>query len=249
MLTVTRHAKILEVLRRSGEVSVDDLADQFGVSSSTIRRDLNALSADKLLKRVRGGGAVEPDAVPFGEIAHQALTEKTRIAMAAANLVNDGDVVLIDIGTTTALLARFLRGKHITVLTSSLAVVDELRDDEDVEVIVLGGVLRRTYHSLVGILTEQALSQLRAHLCFMGTSGIRRDGYVMDSTGIEVPVKKAMIASSERTIVLADGSKYPGAGLLTVCAPSEIHTLITNSDADAATLELFRSAGAEVLTV
>lgn len=249
MLTVTRHAKILEVLRRSGEVSVDDLADQFGVSSSTIRRDLNALSADKLLKRVRGGGAVEPDAVPFGETAHQALTEKTRIAMAAAKLVNDGDVVLIDIGTTTALLARFLRGKHITVLTSSLAVVDELRDDEDVEVIVLGGVLRRTYHSLVGILTEQALSQLRAHLCFMGTSGIRRDGYVMDSTGIEVPVKKAMIASSERTIVLADGSKYPGAGLLTVCAPSEIHTLITNNDADAATLELFRSAGAEVLTV
>ena len=249
MLTVTRHAKILEVLRRSGEVSVDDLAGQFGVSSSTIRRDLNALSADKLLKRVRGGGAVEPDAVPFGETAHQAHDEKTRIAAAAAAMVHDGDVVLIDIGTTTALLARFLRGKHITVLTSSLAVVDELRDDEDVEVIVLGGVLRRTYHSLVGILTEQALGQVRAHVCFMGTSGIRRDGYVMDSTGIEVPVKKAMIASSERTIVLADGSKYPGAGLLTVCAPSEIHTLITNSDADAPTLQLFRSAGAQVLTV
>lgn len=249
MLTATRHAKILEALRRSGEVSVDGLADRFGVSCSTIRRDLNTLSADNLLRRVRGGGAAEPDAVPFGEIAHQAQTEKTRIAAAAAALVNDGDVVLIDIGTTTALLARCLRGKHITVLTASLAVVDELRDVEDIEVIVLGGVLRRTYHSLVGILTEQALSQLRAHVCFMGTSGIRRDGYVMDSTGIEVPVKKAMIASSERTIVLADGSKYPGAGLLTVCAPTEIDTLITNHDADPATLEIFRVAGAQVHTV
>lgn len=249
MLTATRQAKILEVLRRSGEVSVDGLADQFGVSLSTIRRDLNALSADKLLRRVRGGGAVEPDAEPFGEVAHRSSSEKDQIAAAAAQLVADGDVVLIDIGTTTALLARHLRGKRITVLTSSLAVVDQLRDDEEIELIILGGVLRRTYHSLVGILTEQALSQLRAHVCFMGTSGIRPDGYVMDSTGIEVPVKKAMIASSERTVVLADGSKYPGAGLLTVCAASEMSTLVTNGDADAATLDVIRSAGVEVRIV
>lgn len=247
MLTATRQAQIVRVLRQSGEVSVDGLAEQFGVSPSTIRRDLNALSADGLLRRVRGGGSVEPDAVPFGEVAERSHCEKDRIAVRAAELVQDGDVVLMDIGTTTSLLAQRLRGKRITVLTSSLAVVDQLRDDEGVELVLLGGVLRRTYHSMVGILTEQALSQLRAHVCFMGTSGLRPDGQVMDTTGIEVPVKRAMIASAERTVLLADGTKYPGAGLLTVCGPDEIATLVTDDDADPGTLQAFKSAGTEVL--
>lgn len=248
VLTATRQAEILRVLHESGEVSVDGLAVRFGVSLSTIRRDLDALSADGLLRRVRGGGSIEADTVPFGEVAGQCRPEKDRIAQCAAELVRDGDVVLMDIGTTTALLARRLRGKRITVLTSSLAVVDQLRDDDDTELIVLGGVVRKTYHSMVGILTEQAIGQLRAHLCFLGTSGLRPDGYVMDTTGIEVPVKKAMIASSERTIVLADGSKYPGAGLLSVCRADEVDTLVTNDDADARTLAVFADAGVEVLT-
>lgn len=248
MLTATRQAEILRVLQSSGEVSVDGLAVRFGVSLSTIRRDLNALSAEGLLRRVRGGGSIEADVVPFGDVAGQSQPEKDRIAARAATLVKDGDVVLVDIGTTTALLARHLRGKRITVLTSSLAVVDVLREDDDIELIVLGGVVRRTYNSMVGILTEQALSQLRAHICFLGTSGLSPAGNLMDSTGIEVPVKKAMIDSSERTVVLADSSKYPGAGLLSVCGPAAIATLITNDDADVATLDVFRKAGVEVIT-
>ena len=248
MLTATRQAEILRVLQESGEVSVDGLAMRFGVSLSTIRRDLNALGAEGLLRRVRGGGSIEADSVPFGDVARQSAPEKDRIAARAAELVRDGDVVLIDIGTTTALLARHLRGRRITVLTSSLAVVDQLRDEDDVELIVLGGVVRKTYRSMVGILTEQALSQLRAHLCFMGTSGLRPDGSVMDSTGIEVPVKKGMIASSERTVVLADGSKYPGAGLLSVCTADDVDVLVTNDDADPTTLAVFAKAGVEVIT-
>jgi len=248
VLTATRQAEILRVLQESGEVSVDRLATRFGVSLSTIRRDLNALSAEGLLRRVRGGGSIEADSVPFGDVAARFHTEKDRIAARAADLVRDGDVVLIDIGTTTALLARHLRGKRITVLTSSLAVVDQLRDDDESELIVLGGVVRKTYHSMVGILTEQALGQLRAHICFLGTSGLRPDGYVMDSTGIEVPVKKGMIASSERTVVLADGSKYPGAGLLSVCRADAIDTLVTNDEADPTTLAVFADAGVEIIT-
>ena len=248
MLTATRQAEILRVLQESGEVSVDRLATRFGVSLSTIRRDLNALSAEGLLRRVRGGGSIEADSVPFGDVAARFHTEKDRIAARAADLVRDGDVVLIDIGTTTALLARHLRGKRITVLTSSLAVVDQLRDDDESELIVLGGVVRKTYHSMVGILTEQALGQLRAHICFLGTSGLRPDGYVMDSTGIEVPVKKGMIASSERTVVLADGSKYPGAGLLSVCRADAVDTLVTNDEADPTTLAVFADAGVEIIT-
>ncbi|MCV2394948.1 DeoR/GlpR family DNA-binding transcription regulator [Actinotalea sp. M2MS4P-6] len=247
MLTATRQAEILRLLQESGAVAVEDLADRFGVSASTIRRDLNVLSAEGLLRRVRGG-SIEADAVPFADVARQAATEKERVAEAAAALVRDGDVVLVDIGTTTAGLARRLRGKRITVLTSSLAVVDELRDDDDVELVVLGGVVRKNYQSMVGMLTEQAISQLRAHVCFLGTSGVRPDGVVMDTTGIEVPVKRAMIASAERTVLLADRTKFPGTGLLDVCGANAVQTLVTNVDADPATLDTFRLAGAEVVT-
>lgn len=248
MLTATRQAKILDSLRADGEVTVEDLADQFGVSLSTIRRDLNALSAEGLLRRVRGGGSIEPDKVPFSDVAHQQSGEKSAIAARAARLVNDGDVILIDIGTTTAQLARELRGRRITVITSSLAVIDELRDDDAVELIVLGGAVRKNYNSMVGALTEQALAQIRATTCFLGTSGIRPDGTVSDTTGMEVPIKRAMIESSQRTVVLADASKFPGVGLLSVCEADLIWGVVTNDDADAATLEVLRNKKVEVMT-
>lgn len=247
MLSATRQAAILHRLRASGEVSVQDLTAELDVSASTIRRDLNSLGAEGLLRRVRGGGSVEPDPTPFAQVAAQASSEKDAVAVRGAALVRDGDVVVVDIGTTTRCLARRLAGKRITVITASLAVVDELRDDAGVELVVLGGVLRRSYCSLVGALTEQALAQLRADVCFLGTSGVRADGVVMDSTGIEVPVKRAVLAASRRTVLLADRAKYPGTGLLPVCGPEAIDVLVTNEGADPATLAVFAAAGTEVL--
>lgn len=229
-------------------MSVQALTAELDVSASTIRRDLNSLSAEGLLCRVRGGGSIEPDPVPYAEVAAHAPSDKDSVAVRAASLVQDGDVVVIDIGTTTGRLAHHLAGKRITVITSSLAVVDELRDDTGVELVVLGGVLRRSYCSLVGALTEQALGQLQAHVCFLGTSGIRPDGSVMDSTGIEVPVKKAVMAASRRTVLLADRGKFPGTGLLPVCGPDAVDTLVTNEGADAGTLAAFAAAGTEVLS-
>lgn len=247
MLTSTRQATILRRVKETGEASVHDLAQIMHVSPSTIRRDLNTLSADGLLTRVRGGGSVESDEIPFQDVAAQSASSKDQIAARAAGLVSDGDVVVLDIGTTTALIARHLHGRAITVITSSIAVLDELRTDNDIELILLGGVLRRSYHSLVGSLTEGALSQLRATICFLGTSGIQADGTVMDSTGIEVPVKRAILASSPRTVLVADETKFPGTGILSVCTPSSINTLVTSVDADSATLEVFRQAGSDVI--
>ncbi len=247
MLTATRQARILDSLRADGEVRVEELADQFGVSLSTIRRDLNALNADGLLRRVRGGGSIEPDKEPFSAVEHKRPAEKRQIAERAAALVAEGDVVLVDIGTTTALLARHLRGRRITVITSSLAVIDQLRDDDSVELIVLGGAVRKNYNSMVGALTEQALAQIRATTCFLGTSGIRADGTIADTTGMEVPVKRAMIESSQRVVVLADSSKFPGVGVLRVCGPEDIDGVVTNADAEPAILDRLRGAGVEVI--
>lgn len=246
MLTTTRQAHILQSLRTDGQVTVEELADQFGVSASTIRRDLKALSTEGLLRRVRGGGSIESDRVPFVDVQQQQPEEKSRIAATAASLVKDGDVVLLDIGTTTALLARALRGRRITVVTSNLAAVDQLRDDDSVELIILGGAVRKNYHSMVGALTEQALAQIRATICFLGTSGIRDDGTIMDTTGMEVPIKRAMIESSQRVVVLADATKLPGVGLLSVCGPEDFHALVTDADPDAEPLRALRAADVEV---
>ena len=249
MLSSTRQDAILKRLRSDGEVLVATLATQLSVSTSTIRRDLDALSAEGVLRRVRGGGSrVEPDAIPFAEVSTQSSGDKDAIAFRAAQLVPDESVVLIDIGTTTARLARQLRGRRLTVITSSLAVVDELRDEDCIQLIVLGGVLNN-YLSLVGMLTEQALGQLRANLCFLSGSGVRPAGQVMDNTGIEVPVKRAMVAAAERTILLVDRTKFPGTGLLSVCGPDQISTLVTNRGADQATLDVFEAATTEVITV
>jgi DeoR/GlpR family transcriptional regulator of sugar metabolism len=248
VLPASRHGEIVRLVRSSGVVSVEALAANLGVSRSTIRRDLQSLDAEGILRRVRGGaGSVaDDDPVPFSEVAVMAADDKERVARSAAELVADGDVVLLDIGTTTARLARALRGRRITVITSSLAVVDELRDDPAVELLVLGGILRRNYLSLVGMLTEQALRELRAHRLFLGTSGIGRDGQVMDSTLVEVPVKRAMLGSAEQTVVLADRGKFPGTGLLPVCGPDAVDVIVTNDGADAETLDACARAGTEI---
>jgi DeoR/GlpR family transcriptional regulator of sugar metabolism len=249
MLSSTRQSTILRRLHAEGEVSVQQLADELAVSASTIRRDLDQMGADGLLRRVRGGGsAVEADPISFAEVDRFATAERDRVARRAADLISDGSVVLLDIGTTTARIARYLRGRRLTVITSSIAVVRELADEDSVEVVVLGGVLRRNYHSLVGALTESALAQVRAQMCFLSASGVRGDGNVMDNTGIEVPVKRAMVAAADRVVLVAGASKFPGTGLLPVCGPDTIHDLVTNVGADQATLDVFTGAGTEVIT-
>lgn len=248
MLTDTRHRAILRQLRQQGDVSVQVLADELGVSPSTIRRDLATLSADGLLRRVRGGGSpVEQDSDTFDVVDRRCADDKDAVADRAAELVEDGQIVCLDIGTTTARLARRLRGRRLTVITSSLAVVDELRHAPAPELIVLGGVLRSTYQSLVGLLTEQAMAQLSVNLCFLSTSGVNAAGQVLDTTGIEVGVKRAMLAAAERSVLLADRGKFPGSGLLSVCGPEDVDVLVTNRGADPGTLARMAQAGTEVI--
>jgi DeoR/GlpR family transcriptional regulator of sugar metabolism len=164
-----------------------------------------------------------------------------------AGLVQEGDVVLLDIGTTTVRLARHLCGRRVTVVTSSLPVVDVLRADPAVELLLLGGTLRRTYHSLVGVLTEGALRQVSADRVFLSASGVRADGQVTDSTVAEVPLKRAMMAAAEQVVLLVDRHKFPGNGALRVCGPEELDVVVTNDGADEPTVRALTAAGAEVL--
>ncbi|HEX8864130.1 MAG TPA: DeoR/GlpR family DNA-binding transcription regulator [Lentzea sp.] len=257
MLPQSRRELILRTLRADGPSEVRSLADKLGVSQATIRRDLEQLDADGKLTRVYGGAmALDPGDVnsedvddPFAEVAAERAEDKDAVARAAAAMVQDGETVLLDIGTTMHRLAHHLHGKRITVITSNLAVFDELRDDADVELVLLGGMVRRRYHSLVGFLTEDNLRQVHAGRLFLGTSGVRGDGAVMDTTLVEVPLKRAMIKAADQVVLVADGGKFPGVGVARVCGPDDLDVVVTTASADPATRLALEEAGVDVVPV
>ena len=248
MLAERRHGLILDALRADGPATVTALAQRLGASEATVRRDLSQLDDEGLLRRVYGGAApIDGRDDPFVDVAEVRVAEKDAIASRCAELVHDGETVLLDIGTTAHRVARQLRGRSLTVVTSNLAVYEELADDPSIQLVLLGGVLRREYRSLVGFLTEDNLRQVHADRLFLGTSGVRPGGQVMDTTVVEVPVKRAMIAASDQVVLVADADKFPGTGMARVCGPEELDIVVTHAGADAATTAAFREAGVEVI--
>jgi DeoR/GlpR family transcriptional regulator of sugar metabolism len=255
MFFAERHKRILESLAAGGQ-TVGELADALSVSESTIRRDLDTLARAGRLERMYGGavltrgshanitdsGVIE---TPLATDTRPDLDLRQRMAKEAASLVNDGDVIVLDIGSTTPLIARELRGRAVTVITSNLAVLDEVRDDEAVEVVLLGGVLRRNFQSLVGPLAEDGVGHLSADTMFVSCTGVR-GGRVVDNMAVEVPIKQALIAASERIVLLASERKFPGTGAMRLCSLDEVDVLITTSGTPQQELEESREAGRKV---
>lgn len=237
-----------DILRavRSGSTHVSELATSFGVSEMTVRRDLRALAREGKLERVRGGAVNASTERPFAETAIERFDAKNRIGAAAASLVEDGQTVMIDIGTTTLQAAHHLHGRNITVITTSLAVYEELVPDPAIELMLPGGVVRRNYRSLVGVLAEDSLRQLKADILFLGTSAVDPDLGVWDSTMIEVPIKRAMIGAAERVALLADVDKFSMAGLVRVCDAGAIDDIVTDGEIPAPCLPAVDATGIEV---
>jgi DeoR/GlpR family transcriptional regulator of sugar metabolism len=213
---------------RSGSTHVSELAESFGVSEMTVRRDLRELARDGKLERVRGGALHAGAEPPFEETAVERFAAKNRIGAAAAALVADGDTVMIDIGTTTLQAAHHLHGRSLIVVTTSLAVYEELLPDHGIELLLPGGSVRRNYRSLVGVLAEDSLRQLRADVLFLGTAGVDERLGVWDTTIVEVPIKRAMIAAAERVVLLADAAKFAMRGSVRVCAADAIDHVVTD---------------------
>jgi DeoR/GlpR family transcriptional regulator of sugar metabolism len=247
LLPAQRRQLILRAVRGGRGAEVIDLAQRFEVSEMTVRRDLAQLAQEGKLIRVHGGAVSVRDEPPFAEIAVERLAEKERIGHAAAALVRDGQTIMIDIGTTTLQLARQLRDRELTVITSSLAVLEELQPYEGIELISLGGIVRRNYRSLVGVLAEDMLRQLTADLSFLGASGIRPDLSIMDTTMVEVPIKRGMIAAADRVVLLVDAAKFYMGGIVRVCGADELQALVTDAPEDEPALRELVRAGVEVV--
>lgn len=254
--------------------SVRDLARTLGVSESTVRRDLIRLDRSGELTRTYGGAVtkVRTGPMPYGRrpparaFAHadtaddgsrepsygqlvddQDRSLKRAIARCAAELVTDESVVLLDIGTTTPLIARALRGRPITVITGNLAVLDELRDDPAVRLVLLGGVLRANFQTLVGPLALAALGQVSADLVFLSCTGVRSSGHVVDNMAVEAPIKQAMIEAADRVVLLAHEGKFPGTGSMRLCSLSDVDVLVTTAGADRDVTELCQQSGGKVV--
>ncbi len=255
MLLAQRHERILAALADGGQ-SVIYLAATLGVSESTIRRDLDRLADEGRLARAYGGAmltrgsrAIITDSGtledPLEFDARPDLELRLQLARAAASLVQRGDVVALDIGSTTPLIARALRGREVTIITSNLAVLDEVRDDSAIELVLLGGVLRRNHQSLVGPVAERVVHDISADLFFLSCTGVRR-GHVVDNMAVEVPIKQALIAASQRVVLLASELKFPGTGAMRLCELDQLDTLVTTAGTPEAELAAARERGVAV---
>ena len=255
MLARKRDQMILLRLREVGTESAQTLAALLQVSSATIRRDLERLEREGALARTYGGAflpqaagvGAESAESPFDEVVDKDAADKDRVAAAAAALVQDGQAVLLDIGTTTMRIACALRGRPVTVITSSLAVLDALRTESAVDLVLLGGSVRRNFQSLVGPLTEDALSNLKADVLFLSCTGVDHDGSVVDDISSEASIKRAMIAAAREVVLVAPAAKFPGAGSLRTCHLSDVHTVVTTAGADESALDHCRQGGGRVI--
>ncbi len=245
LLPAQRRQEILRAVR-SGTAHVSDLAESFGVSEMTVRRDLRTLADDGKLERVHGGAIDTHVERPFAQIEVERLDGKDRIGAAAAALVEDGQTVMIDIGTSTLQVARHLHGRSITVVTTNLAVLEELLPDRGIELVLPGGIVRRNYRSLVGVVAEDSLRQLKADVAFLGTSAIDADLGVWDTTMVEVPIKRLMIAAADCVVLVADAAKFSMSGVVRVCGPESLDHIVTDAPPPAASRAIIDAAGIEV---
>lgn len=222
-----------------------------GVSEMTVRRDLEALEREGLVRRVHGGAisatsrSYEP---PFALRSGHHAEAKIRIGRAAASLVSKGDTAVLDVGTTTLELARALDGASmLTVLTPSLRIIDELTGIGDVRVIATGGLVRPGELSLVGDLAERAFDALHCDTAFIGVGGVDGVAGVTEFNLDDTRVKRAAIASARRCVVLADASKLGKVAFASVCALERVDVLVTDSSASEAELAPIRDAEVEVV--
>jgi DeoR family transcriptional regulator of aga operon len=249
----TRRATIAERLRAEGEASIVELAAFYGTSEMTIRRDLDLLEMEGLARRARGGAisvrsrSYEP---PILQRASHMAAAKRRIGAAAASLLHENEIVAIDVGTTTHEMAKAIRDDfEITVITSSLLIAIELSNKPLVRTIVTGGVMRHGEMSLTGARAEAAFGDLNCDTVFLGVAGVSADKGLTEYNLDDANVKRAVLASGRRVIVLADATKIGAVAFVTVAPMNVVDLLITNASPDDSVVRSIKEQGVEVLHV
>lgn len=249
-LRAERIKEIIEIVRRDKAASVNKLAEIFGVHPTTIRRDLAEIEERGLLQRTYGGAIEEEITIepPFSERVSGQYAEKERIGRAAAGLVQDGEHIIIDSGTTTLHIAKHLHNrKELTVITNDMNIASELKDAPGVDVIVTGGSLRRGTYMLNGMFTQSILHNVHVQKAFIGIPAVHPIHGITHPEIEFVLTKQLMIKAARQVIVTADHTKLSKLSLHSVAPIHAIHTLVTDDEAPETQLQLFQAADVEVI--
>lgn len=246
-----RRNRIAELVRQSGRVAVEELAETLGTSRETVRRDLTLLSNQGALRKVHGGATTAQTASesPLAERRAQARTEKMMIGRTAAALFKSGDSLLIDSGTTTIFFAEqlALRGPF-TVITNSTLVAQELwASPQRGNIHLLGGSYFGDGYEILGPQVVEQIQKVHADHAVLTVGAVDPAGRIMDFNGDEAYVARAMIASAREVTVLADASKLGRHALFQVCGPESVDRLITNKTPDPILGNVLKASGVEVI--
>jgi DeoR/GlpR family transcriptional regulator of sugar metabolism len=253
--TGARRSAIARMAREQGGVRVADISRRFGISEVSIRRDLAVLEEQGLLRRVHGGAvslASAPGPQSFDSRLSRRPDEKRRIGQAAAQLVQQGDSIILDSGTTVAQVARYLASLvperlPLTVITGSLPAFGALEAVREIQVFVLGGIYQRDFQTLVGPQTLANLRGFHVDRLFLGADGLTLAHGVTTADILEAEVSRAMVQIADRIIVVADSSKVDNAGFTSVIPLREVTTLVTDTGAPAQFVARLRAEGVEVI--
>ncbi len=253
MFAQQRKALILDLLRQNGSVSLNELMDTFGVSEATVRRDLTELERANLLRRTHGGavsGELSVYEEDYAKKESEYLEEKQSIARMCAELVNDGDTVLLDSGTTTFEIARLLRMKQITLITNSPSIISDVMNAPDcrMELICIGGRLRSNFRSIVGGEAEDFVRRMIPDKVFVAANGFSLEHGATTPAMSEASIKRAMVSVGKQVYLAVDSSKIGKDYLSVIAAAGRFDGIITDVGIDAVTFRKLREMGVPVIT-
>ncbi|HEY8286986.1 MAG TPA: DeoR/GlpR family DNA-binding transcription regulator [Chloroflexota bacterium] len=248
MLKQGRHERIVTVLHQQGRVQVADLVARLDVSEDTVRRDLGELAAMGVLQRVHGGAILRPLTAPFAERLLDESGAKGAIAAVAARLARDGQLLLLDSGTTVLAIARrFPVDLKATVFTTSVPVAAALSNHPSVEVHMIGGRLLKAAQATVGVPAVESIKRVRADLCFLGICSLDIELGITVSDPDEAEVKRVMVAQAAEVVAAAESDKLNTAGPYLVDPITAITYLVTDESVAGDLLAPYQAQGIQVL--
>jgi DeoR/GlpR family transcriptional regulator of sugar metabolism len=254
VLQIERHNNILALVEQNNFISIEELMAALQVSRSTIRRDLLDLEITNKLTRTRGGAvskhddtAIVPDFEPRKSLHRE---EKRRIANAALNYIEEKDTILLDEGTTTVELAKLLdRYASLVVATYDLNIVKELGTMDNINLVVSSGAYKVSSNTVIGYFAEKFFSEIHADIFFLAVDAVDPQHGCMCYSMDEILIKKSMIRSAKKTILLVDHSKFETIDFLNVCGINEVNTIITGVEVNPETIAQLKDAGVNVVLV
>ena len=235
MFDKERHIQIINSLYKNHSISVNDIADKLHVSPSTIRRDLKELEKNGLVERTHGGAIIAQEVennLNYNTKKTKNYDLKLKIAKMAAEEIKDGDIVLLNSSTITSLMPQFIKARNITVITNSINIIQNLKEKESCDVIVLGGIFLSNAETVEGPTTVNQILTMTYDKMFVGANGIDTNFGFSTASELESASKIAGINQSTETYFLCEHTKFNRCALYKICPLSSATYLITDNEVD-----------------